>query len=153
MKDRILAVVCMAFAALCLAATFTFPTTEAIYRSPAVYPRVVIASIVILSVILAVSELVKRRKARPAEGGAASSFRLPALLIAAITAYCLLIPIAGFVIATFGFVLACFLLFGGKLRSGLSFATAMTAGQYVLFALLLDVRVPDPVVAFISRSL
>ena len=153
MKDRVLAVVCMAFAASCLAATFTFPTTEAIYRSPAVYPRVVIAAVVILSAILAIGEFVKRRKARPAAGGPTSSFRLPTLLLAAITAYCLLMPIAGFVIATFGFVLACFLLFGGKLRSGLSFATAMTAGQYILFALLLDVRVPDPVVAFISKSL
>ncbi len=153
MKNWILAASCTAFAAACFIETLSFPSAGAMYRSPAIYPQVVIAIIVVLCVVLVAGEALKKMQSATPAFPSKASLRLPVLLVAALVAYYVLMPLIGFVIATFTFIAIVFMLFGGRLLPGSGFAAIMTAGQYVLFAVWLDVRVPDPVIAFIKHSL
>ena len=153
MKNWVLAALCAAFAAVCFHATLSFPDPGVLYRSPAAYPRAVIAVILVLSAVLVAIQVFRKRAAptttTPVEK---ASFLLSLVVLAALVAYFLLMPIIGFIVATFAFILGMFRFFGGTVRTGTLFAGAMTAGLYILFAILLDVRVPDPVVAFVRHS-
>lgn len=153
MKNVILATFCTAFAVVSYFATLSFPSPAEEYRSPSVYPRSVIVGIVILCVVLVASELLRRRKPEPAAAEAASSARLPVRLLVIMAAYYALMQVVGFCTATFAFLLVTFLVLGGRPRVGVLFSATMTAGQYVLFVVLLEVRMPDPVVAFLLHAL
>lgn len=153
MKNIILATLCTAIGAAFYMATLSFPTPAEEYRSPSVYPRAVIGVIVVLSVVLVAVEFLRKRKASAGDSGATGSLKLPLELLALMGVYYVLMQIVGFCTATFAFLLFTFIILGGKFRPGILFSAGMTAGQYVLFVILLEVRMPDPVVAFLRHAL
>jgi hypothetical protein len=153
-KNLIVAAVSTALAVAAWVLTLSFPSPAEAYRSPSIYPRVIVATILVLCAILAAGAFFRRRVSAAGAGepetAAPRSLRLPLLLIAVMVAYHLLLQLVGFSAATFAFLLATFVIFGGKLRPGLVFAAGMTAGQYLVFVYLLNVRAPDPLVKFVS---
>lgn len=153
MKNILLAIFCTAFGLVYYVQTLSFPSPAEEYRSPSVYPRVVIGIIVLLCLALVVGDFLRKRKPRSAAAEATASVKLPLGLLALMAAYYVAMQVVGFCMATFAFLLVTFLVLGGRVRPGILFSAAMTAGQYVLFVALLEVRMPDPIVAFIRHAL
>ena len=107
-RDGIAGLACLAGSLWLLALTRGLPQPALVPIGPGFYPRIVLSATAILSAILVVADLVARRRA--AEAGAATTatprnVRLVATTFAIFGGYVLLLPLAGFRVATGLFVL------------------------------------------------
>jgi hypothetical protein len=107
-RDGIAGLACLAGSLWLLALTRGLPQPALVPIGPGFYPRIVLSATAILSAILVVADLVARRRA--AAAGAATTaaprnVRLVATTFAIFGGYVLLLPLAGFRVATGLFVL------------------------------------------------
>lgn len=106
-RDGISGLVCLLGSLGLLALTRGLPHPALVPIGPAFYPRIVLVATAILSVVLLGSALLARRRRRPAEAASARrNYRLVALIFAIFAAYVLVLPLLGYRVATFFFVLA-----------------------------------------------
>jgi hypothetical protein len=98
---------------------FLFWATLGLQRNPLVpvgpefYPRLVLGAIAFLALLLVVSDVVARRRARPTTATAATTestprpnYALVAIAFAIFAVYVIALPYLGFRVATFAFLLA-----------------------------------------------
>jgi putative tricarboxylic transport membrane protein len=112
---------------------------------PGLFPFLVATATLVFSVALAGSALVSRQAAAPdGDVDAETGWRRPAFLWTALLGCSLLMPVVGFVAAMV--LLVGLLLLGMERRSdrvSIASVVAVPVVFYVLFAVLLDVRLPD----------
>lgn len=113
-RDGIAGLVCLALSIGLFALTFGLPPAVMVPVGPAFYPRVVILILGILSVILIVFDVLAMQRQRAAAvaprataaaAGPAPNYRLVLATFVEFGVYILLIPLLGFRISTFLFVL------------------------------------------------
>ena len=111
-RDGIAGLVCLALSIGMFALTFGLPPAAMVPIGPAFYPRVVILILGILSVILIVLDVLALRSqpvrvtaAKAASAGPAPNYRLVLATFVEFGLYIALIPLIGFRISTFLFVL------------------------------------------------
>jgi hypothetical protein len=135
-----------AAASLCL-----FWLTLGLERNPLVpigpgfYPRLVLGVTVALGLALLVKDLLRGKRAAPR--AAPLNYRLVALTFAAFAVYVLLLPLLGFRVATFLFVLGTTFLLEPPRRAGLwvrglALAALTTPATYYVFEHYLAVLLP-----------
>jgi putative tricarboxylic transport membrane protein len=114
---------------------------------PGLFPFLVATVTLVFSATLAGSTLLARRANGPDDEVAAETrWRRPAFLWAALLGCSLLMPVVGFVVAM-ALLVALLLLVMERRRDRVSIVSvvAVPAAFYVLFAVLLDVRLPSGV--------
>jgi putative tricarboxylic transport membrane protein len=109
-RDSISGLVCLAISLFLLALTFKLPPAAMVPIGPAFYPRIVLSVLAILSAILIVMD-VRAMRTSPqaptaAPAGPAPNYRLVLTVFILFGLYIALLPLLGFRIATFLFVLA-----------------------------------------------
>lgn len=147
-SDLIAGLLLLALSAAMFAATFSFPKLT-VALSPTVFPRFVTVGLFLLSALLLLQSLTRRRgvrrpRDRPRPQSAARRFPLRFLLLAGSgLLYALLLQPAGYLLATPPFLAAAMLLFGE--RRWLRLVLVPLAGTALLFAVFrLVFRVPLP---------
>jgi hypothetical protein len=112
-RDGIAGLICLAISIWLLVLTRGLPPALMVPIGPAVYPRVVIGIMALLSAIMIVNDVLTSRAAAPAapaasraEPGARPNYLLVLATFVAFGVYVLLLPYLGFRIATFLFVAA-----------------------------------------------
>jgi hypothetical protein len=110
-RDSASGLVCLAISLAMLALTFRLPPAAMVPIGPAFYPRIVLALVILLSIILVVMDVRAARAApagaaAPAPAGIGPNYRLVLLTFIEFGLYIFLLPGLGFRIATFLFVLA-----------------------------------------------
>ena len=137
--------------AACAASLVLFGLTLGLERNPLVpigpgfYPRIVLGITALLGAALLASDLLRKHRAPPP--AARLNYRLVALLFGAFAAYVILLPLLGFRVATFLFVLGSTFLLepprraGSRVR-GLALALVGTAACYYVFEHYLAVLLP-----------
>lgn len=115
---------------------------------PGFYPRIVLGITAALGLALLAQDLLRRRLAAAAPAAAAPrNYRLVVLAFAVFAAYVLLLPLLGFRVATFAFVLGATYLLepprrGGLWARGAALAVLTTAATYYVFEHYLAVLLP-----------
>jgi putative tricarboxylic transport membrane protein len=111
-RDGIAGLVCLAGSLWLLALTRGLPQPALVPVGPAFYPRIVLVVTAVLAAILLGNDVLsRRRRPPPARAGtranetAPRNYRLVALTFAIFAAYVLLLPVLGYRVATFLFVL------------------------------------------------
>jgi len=133
------------------ASLFLFALTLGLERNPLVpigpgfYPRIVLGITAALGLALLVQDLLRARVAAPAR--APINTRLVVLTFSAFAAYVLLLPLLGFRVATFVYVLGATFLLEPPRRAGLwargvVLAALTTAATYYVFEQYLAVLLP-----------
>ncbi|MGN6115538.1 MAG: tripartite tricarboxylate transporter TctB family protein [Nitrobacter sp.] len=112
-RDGIAGLVCLALSIGMFALTFGLPPAAMVPVGPAFYPRIVILLFGLLSVMLIVFDLRAARGGRPgtavaagAGAGAQPNYRLVLATFIEFGLYIVILPLIGFRISTFLFVLA-----------------------------------------------
>jgi hypothetical protein len=113
-RDGVSGLVCLAISAILLTQTFGLPPAAVVPIGPAFYPRVVLSILAILSVILIVLDIRAMRSASatpapaaaPAVAAPPPNYRLVLATFIEFGLYILLLPMLGFRLATFLFVLS-----------------------------------------------
>ena len=137
--------------AVAAASLFLFWLTLGLERNPLVpigpgfYPRLVLGVTAILGLALLVKDLLRRERVAPRV--APLNYRLVALLFGAFGLYVLLLPLLGFRVATFLFVLGATFLLEPPRRAGLwvrgaVLAVVATVATYYVFERYLAVLLP-----------
>ncbi|HZP68975.1 MAG TPA: tripartite tricarboxylate transporter TctB family protein [Pseudolabrys sp.] len=111
-RDGVSGLVCLAISVILMTQTFGLPPATIVPIGPAFYPRVVLSLVIVLSVILIALDVRAMRIARAAAApavtttGSAPNYRLVLATFIEFGLYVLLLPLLGFRIATFLFVLS-----------------------------------------------
>ncbi|MBE0614237.1 MAG: tripartite tricarboxylate transporter TctB family protein [Burkholderiales bacterium] len=111
-RDGIAGLICLALSLCLLVLTRGLPKSSFVPIGPDFYPRIVLAIMALLSVILIATDLWKKRarSAKPSAEAVADSekrnYRLVGITFAVFAAYVVLLPFAGYRIATFIFMAA-----------------------------------------------
>ena len=142
-RERVIALVCLAFAAFIWFQAGTFPESFIDTVGPSKYPRLLAALIAVPSVVLLVTS---NGPAEPIKGG--REFKSFFYLVLCIVVYLALFNLIGFVLATTAFLLALTLYFDRReLKTRLKIAVPYSAGVslllYFFFARLLGVLLPS----------
>ncbi|HET8575920.1 MAG TPA: tripartite tricarboxylate transporter TctB family protein [Methylomirabilota bacterium] len=100
--------VCLLGSLWLLLLTRGLPQPALVPIGPGFYPRIVLAVTAVLSAVLIGTDLLARRRSRPARAapGVPRNYRLVWITFGIFTAYVLLLPALGYRLATFLFVLA-----------------------------------------------
>lgn len=110
-RDSIAGLICLAFAIGMLLLTRGLPQSSLVPIGPDFYPRIVLIIMTVLSVMLIAADLWRQRaQAAPAAVAAAApdkrNYRLVAVTFAVFAGYVVLLPLAGYRVATFIFMAA-----------------------------------------------
>jgi putative tricarboxylic transport membrane protein len=111
-RDGISGLICLAISLWLLVLTVWLPPATMVPLGPAFYPRIVLALLALLSVILIVSDILAMRRPQPAvtaaapAAAAAPNYRLVIATFIQFGLYIALLPELGFRISTFLFMLA-----------------------------------------------
>ncbi|HEX2113964.1 MAG TPA: tripartite tricarboxylate transporter TctB family protein [Alphaproteobacteria bacterium] len=111
-RDAIAGLVCLAISLVGLYFSFGLPQLPLVPVGPGFYPRIVLAFLAILSVILVAQDLLARRapvraaERRPARRVSGNGYRLVGLVFAVFGLYVAALPALGYRIATALFVAA-----------------------------------------------
>lgn len=142
-RERIIALVCLAFAAFIWFTAGTFPASFLDAVGPALYPRFLAALIAALSLALFITS---RGPVEPMKGK--MEFKSFAYVLVVICIYLLIFNLAGFVISTIAFLLALVLYFDNRelklrLKYGVPYAVIFSLLLYFFFARFLGVLLPS----------
>ncbi len=152
-RDGIAGLICLALAIGMLVLTRGLPQSPLVPIGPDFYPRIVLIIMAVLSAMLVAFDLWRQRtQATPAGAGEATApekrnYRLVGITFAVFTGYVILLPLAGYRLATFIFMTALQAVFEAP-RSArrwsvvLVSALATTAVTYVVFEHYLSVLLP-----------
>lgn len=107
-RDGIAGLICLAISLAMLALTWGFPPAVMVPIGPAFYPRLVVGVMALLSLILIGADVMaSRRQAAPAGAAApAANYGLVLATFVEFGLYIMLLPLVGFRLSTFLFVLA-----------------------------------------------
>jgi hypothetical protein len=108
-RDGIAGLICLAVSLAMLALTWRFPPAVMVPVGPAVYPRLVVGTMALLSVILIGLDIMASRRQAAAPAGApapAANYGLVLATFVEFGLYIVLLPLIGFRLSTFLFVLA-----------------------------------------------
>ena len=111
-RDGIAGLICLVLAIGMLVLTRGLPQSPFVPIGPDFYPRIVLAIMAVLSVILIVSDLWRKRaQSTPASAEAVAApeirnYRLVGVTFAVFAGYVILLPLVGYRIATFVFMVA-----------------------------------------------
>lgn len=152
-RDGIAGLICLAFAIGMLVLTRGLPQSPLVPIGPDFYPRIVLIIMTVLSVMLIASDLWRQRaQAAPATVAAAAApevrnYLLVAVTFAVFAGYVVLLPLAGYRVATFIFMAALQAVFetprgARRWTVVLVSALATTAVTYVVFEHYLSVLLP-----------
>lgn len=141
-RERIIAIICFAFAAFIWIQAGTFPASFIDVVGPARYPRLLAALIAVPSVVLFVTA---NGPVKPIKGN--REYHSFAYLILCITVYLTLFNIIGFILATIAFLMAMTLYFDKrelkeKLKYSVAYSVIFSLLLYFFFARLLGVLLP-----------
>lgn len=112
-RDSVAGILCLALSLGLLYLTRALPHNALVPIGPDFYPRIVLVIMAVLSVLLIVSDVLegRRRQREPAEAAVSAApiekrrnYRLVSATFAVFAVYVLLLPLAGFRLATFLFV-------------------------------------------------
>ena len=141
MKDILTSICFVVFSLLIFGIATTFPHSQKIYNSPAVYPQALAILLIILSVILIFSGI-RQIKIKNPILEAAKDLSKPLLISATLVGYLILLLTSNFVIATFIFLILVFRFLGGSWKEGVVFSILLTIGEFLVFGSLLKVPLP-----------
>jgi hypothetical protein len=107
-RDGIAGLAVLAASLVLFALTLDLKDSPLVPIGPGFYPRIVLALTAVLSLGLLVSDLLARRKQRPAPAAAKERLNYPLVAISfgVFALYCVALPGLGFRIATFAYVVA-----------------------------------------------
>ena len=141
-RERIIALICLAFAAFVWIVAGTFPVSFIDTVGPAAYPRLLAILIAVPAVYLLVTA---NGPAAPIKGK--REFKALIYLLLCIVVYLLVFNVLGFVISTIAFLLALTLRFDQremktKLKIAIPYSVIFSLLLYFFFAELLGVLLP-----------
>ena len=142
-RERIIALVCLAFAAYIWIVAGTFPASFLDSVGPAKYPRLLASLIGITAVILFATS---NGPVKPIKGK--REFRSLAYILLCIMIYLLIFTRIGFILSTIAFLLALTLYFDHRelktrLKIAVPYAVCFSVFLYYFFAKLLGVLLPS----------
>ena len=142
-RERIIALICLAFAAFIWIQAGTFPESFIDTVGPAKYPRLLASLIAIPSVVLLATS---NGPVEPIKGK--REFKSFSYLVLCIVVYLTLFNLIGFVLATTAFLLALTLYFDqrelkSKLKIAVPYSVLFSLLLYFFFAKLLGVLLPS----------
>ena len=112
-RDGIAGLICLALSIGMLVLTRGLPQSSFVPLGPDFYPRIVLIIMLVLSAMLLASDLLLRQRSAGAAAGADSdapaekrNYRLVGLTFAIFAGYVILLPLAGYRLATFLFMVA-----------------------------------------------
>jgi putative tricarboxylic transport membrane protein len=105
-RDGIAGLVLLAISLVLLVKSFQLPSLPIVPVGPGFYPAIVLSFLAAASALLVLQDVMKRRPAAAADAGDTPrrNYRLVAIAFAIVGAYVVLLPLAGFRLATFLFV-------------------------------------------------
>ena len=141
-RERLIALLCLAFAAFIWIVAGTYPVSFIDSVGPAKYPRLLAILIAIPSLIL----FIGAKEAEPIKGN--KEFKALFYLIGCIIVYLVLFNLIGFILATALFLLALTLYFDRRelrtrLRIAIPYSVGFSVLMYFFFAKLLGVLLPS----------
>lgn len=141
-RERIIALLCLAFAAFIWIVASTFPVSFIDTVGPAKYPHLLAILIAIPSIVL----FIGAKEAEPIKGS--KEFKALFYIIGCIVVYLVLFNLIGFILATTLFLLALTMYFDRReLKTRLKIAIPYSVGfsvlMYFFFAKLLGVLLPS----------
>lgn len=132
MGDIALLLFCLLTGGYVLWETGTYPPSAHVSMDAGLYPRFLVYTLLFLAAILAVNIFRKR-----SAGGRFTFGNLPGratvLMVCCMAAYCLLLSLVGYALATIAFVFASTLLFRGTVKDGILVSLSMTVFLEALF--------------------
>ncbi len=145
--DVFLGALLIALSLVVYALMYDFPSGSiAEGMGPAFMPGILIVTLVLLSMILIIDALVRRKKRNRPSGTISSilgpNLKSPGILILIVSIYLFSLNSLGFLIATPAFVLFTMITTGASLKSGILMGIGLTGLVYVVFALALKVPLP-----------
>jgi ABC-type xylose transport system permease subunit len=111
-RDGIAGLICLALSIGLLVLTRGLPQSAFVPLGPEFYPRIVLVVMAVLSAMLVASDLWRQRTQRAAVAVAAEpapeerNYRLVSMTFAVFTGYVILLPLVGYRVATFLFMVA-----------------------------------------------
>lgn len=137
----------LGLAAWLFALTLGLPRSSFVPIGPEFYPRIVLAATAVLSIAVIAGDLRRRRRAAPPETPPRRNLRLVAATFVVFGAYVGLLPLLGFRLATFGFMLALQVTLDPPATRGrwitiVAVAVVTTAVVYLAFERYLTVLLP-----------
>lgn len=138
-------------AGLCIGATGiyaiavarTFPLAPAIELQAGLYPQALGILLVLLAGLMTYGGLTRLRQTKPSGGSAGRpAYWKTALTFSGMLGYLCLLPLAGFGISTFIFLVIVAWLFGSKLFRALAYSFVVTSLLYLVFRYVLQVPLP-----------
>lgn len=142
-RDGIAGLVCLAGSVMLLLMTRALPQPALVPIGPGFYPRILLGITAVLSAALVVHDLRAPRRRRPPSG---AQYRLVVLTFVIFGVYVGLLPVLGYRVATFAFVLVLQATLepprGRRWLLVLTVALATTALTYVVFERHLFVLLP-----------
>ena len=145
--DVFLGALLIAFSLAVYTLMYDFPSGSiAEGMGPGFMPGILIVTLVILSIILIIDALVRRKKKDRPSGTITSvlgpNLKNPGILILIVSIYLFSLNTLGFLIATPAFILLTMVTTGASLKSGILMGICLTGLVYVVFALALKVPLP-----------
>jgi len=125
--------------------TFSFPSVGKIFNDPALYPRIIIFILMLLSGVTLFNGLkeIKNKKYIGEEiiekGKQKTNLKKPIEVLFFLIIYFSSLNYINLIIPTFIFLIIIFMIYGGKFRTGLIYAIFLTLSLYVLFEIIFKI--------------
>lgn len=148
-RDGIAGLILLAISLVLLVKSFQLPSIPIVPVGPGFYPAIVLSFMAAASALLVVQDIMKHRATTPAGAGDAPPrrYRLVVIAFAIVGGYVVLLPLAGFRVATVLFVAALQAALGGPRTARewavlATIAVGTTVSTYVIFERYLLVLLP-----------
>ena len=148
-RDGITGLILLAISLVLLVKSFQLPSLPIVPVGPGFYPAIVLSFMAAASALLVLQDIVKHRAASPAGAGDTPPrrYRLVVIAFAIVGAYVVLLPLAGFRVATLLFVAALQAALGRPRTARewavlVAIAVGATVAVYVVFERYLLVLLP-----------
>ncbi|MFH1343296.1 MAG: tripartite tricarboxylate transporter TctB family protein [Pseudomonadota bacterium] len=146
-RDGIAGLILLAISLVLLVKSFQLPSIPIVPVGPGFYPAIVLSFMAVASALLVVQDIVKHRATAPAGDTPPRRYRLVVIAFAIVGGYVVLLPLAGFRVATVLFVAALQAALGGPRTARewavlAAIAVGTTVSTYVVFERYLLVLLP-----------
>jgi len=124
--------------------TFSFPSVGGIFADPALYPRIIIFILMLLSGVTLFNGLKEMKNKKHTgeeiiEKGKKTNLKKPIEVLFCLIIYFSSLNYFNLIIPTFIFLIIIFMIYGGKFRIGLIYAIFLAFSLYVLFEIIFKI--------------
>jgi len=125
--------------------TFSFPSVGGIFADPALYPRIIIFILMLLSGVTLFNGLkeVKKKKHTGKEiiekNKQKTNLKKPIEVLFCLIIYFSSLNYFNLIIPTFIFLIIIFMIYGGKFKTGIIYAIFLTLSLYILFEMIFKI--------------